>query len=74
MESSSTLLEKTIAGGNNMDKTEFRKKTETLGALETSILSAHMKFFKGNSEAYCNLKRDDFVLYDTVIRYFTNNS
>jgi len=33
-----------------------------------------MKFFKVNSETYCNLKRDDFVLYDTVIRYFTDSS
>ena len=57
-----------------MDKTELREKTENLGVLETSILSAHMKFFKGNSETYCHLKGDDFVLYDTVIRYFTDNS
>jgi hypothetical protein len=67
-------LEETVAGGNNMDKTVFIKDTETLGVLETSILSAHMKFFKGNSETYSPLKGDDIVLYDTVIRYFTSNS
>ncbi|MCX5856184.1 MAG: hypothetical protein NTZ24_16705 [Deltaproteobacteria bacterium] len=57
-----------------MDQTELRKKAEALGVLEASILSAHMKFFKVNSETYCHLKGDDFVLYDTVIRYFTDNS
>lgn len=57
-----------------MDKTEFRKKTEKLGALETSILSAHMKFFKGNSVAHCHLEGEESVLYDTVIRYLTGNS
>jgi len=57
-----------------MDKTVFIKETERLGVLETSILSAHMKFFKGNSETYSDLKEDEFVLYDAVIRYFTSNS
>lgn len=57
-----------------MDKIIFIKETETLGVLETAILSAHMKFFKGDSETYSLLKGDDLVLYDTVIRYFTSNS
>ena len=57
-----------------MDKIIFIKETETLSVLETAILSAHMKFFKGNSETYSHPKGDDIVLYDTVIRYFTSNS
>jgi hypothetical protein len=57
-----------------MDKIIFIKETETLGVLETAILSAHMKFFKGDSETYSLLKGDELVLYDTVIRYFTSNS
>jgi hypothetical protein len=57
-----------------MDKTDLIKKTETLGALETSILSANMKYFKGNSETHYYLESEESVLYDTVVRYFTGNS
>jgi len=57
-----------------MDKTELIKKTETLGVLETSILSAHMKYFKRNLETHSYLEREESVLYDTVVRYFTCNS
>jgi hypothetical protein len=57
-----------------MEKTELRKKAETLGALETSILSAHMKFFRINSETLYHLDGEESVLYDPVIRYFTDDS
>ncbi len=57
-----------------MDKTELIKKTETLGALETSILSAHMKYFQGNPGTHSYLESEESVLYDTVVRYFTCNS
>ena len=57
-----------------MDQTELRKKAEALGVLETAILSAHIKYFKGNPEAHCHLEGEESVLYDTVIRYLTGNS
>jgi hypothetical protein len=57
-----------------MDKTELRKKTETLGALETLILSAHDKFFRVNLETHYHLDGEESVLYDPVIRYFTDDS
>ena len=57
-----------------MDQTELRKKAEALGVLETSILSAHMKFFRVNSETHYHLDGEESVLYDSVIRYFTGKS
>jgi hypothetical protein len=53
-----------------MNTAEFRKETETLGALETSILYAHIKFFMGDSEAHDHLGVEESVLYDSVIKYF----
>ncbi|HYA13760.1 MAG TPA: hypothetical protein VEF33_05425 [Syntrophales bacterium] len=57
-----------------MEKTDVKNNPETLGVLETSILSAHMKYFKGNSETHYHPESEESVLYDTVIRYFTINS
>jgi len=57
-----------------MDNTELRKKAETLGILESSILSAHMKFFKRNSEAHYHPEDEEFFLYESVINYFADNS
>jgi len=57
-----------------MEKTELKKKMETLGVLETAILSAHMKFFKGSPEAHYHREGEESVLYNTVIRYLTGNS
>ncbi len=56
-----------------MDKTEEIKKMNTLQVLEASILAAHVKFFKGNSESHFHLGNEEAILYDTVIRYFTGN-
>ena len=57
-----------------MENIELNEKMETLGLLETAILSAHMKFFKGTTEVHHHIKGDESVLYDTVIRYFTEKS
>jgi hypothetical protein len=57
-----------------MEKTELKKKMETLGVLEIEILSAHMKFFKGIPETHYHLEGEESVLYETVIRYLTGNS
>lgn len=57
-----------------MDETELRKKTETLGSLETSIISANMKFFKRNSETDQRLEDEESVLLNAVVRYFAGNS
>jgi hypothetical protein len=44
------------------------------GSLETSILAAHMKFFRGNSVMHYRLDDEESVLYDTVIRYFMGSA
>jgi len=65
---------KLLQEGNIMDETELRKKTETLGSLETSIISANMKFFKRNSETDQRLEDEESVLLNAVVRYFAGNS
>jgi len=55
-----------------MENTELKKHMETLGVLETAILSAHMKFFKGTKEVRHHIEGEESILYDTVIRYFTD--
>lgn len=57
-----------------MNETEPGKEVETVQALETSILSAHMKFFKGDSETHHRPDGEESALYDAVIRYFTGKS
>ena len=57
-----------------MDKTDLRINVEKLGTIEASILSSHMHFFRRNSEDHNDLKDEEFVLYETVIRYFNGNS
>jgi hypothetical protein len=57
-----------------MNKTQLGIEVETLGVLETSILSAHMKFFKGDAETHYHLDGEESVLYDSVIMYFTSKS
>jgi hypothetical protein len=59
---------------DDMERKEPGEKAETPAGLEASILSAHMEYFKGKSKAYCSLKKDDFAIYDTVIRYFKDRS
>lgn len=56
-----------------MNTAEFGRETETLGALETSILYAHIKFFMGDSETHDHLGAEESVLYDSVIKYFGLN-
>lgn len=56
-----------------MKTAEFGKETKTLGALETSILYAHIKFFMGDSEAHDHLGTEESFLYDSVIKYFGVN-
>lgn len=56
-----------------MNATEFGKETEALGALETSILYAHIKFFMGDSDDHAHLDSEESVLYDSVIKYFRVN-
>jgi hypothetical protein len=57
-----------------MENIELNAKMEILGLLETAILSSNMKFFKGTTEVRHHIKGDESVLYDTVIRYFTEKS
>lgn len=57
-----------------MENTELKKKMETLGVLETTILSAHMKFFNGTTEVRYHIEGEESVLYDTIIRYLTDKS
>jgi hypothetical protein len=57
-----------------MDKTDLRKNVKTLGTIEASILSAHMQFFRRNLEGNYDLKDEELILYETVIRYFNGNS
>ncbi|MEN6320117.1 MAG: hypothetical protein ABFD82_15345 [Syntrophaceae bacterium] len=57
-----------------MENTELNKKMETLGVLETAILSAHLKFFKGTTEVRYHIEGEEYVLYNTVIKYLTGNS
>ena len=55
-----------------MENTELKKKMETLGVLETAILSAHIEYFKGTTEVRYHIGGGESVLYDTVIRYLTD--
>jgi len=59
---------------NRKDDNSSPKKAAFPGSLEASILSAHRKFFKGNSGMQYHLNDAELVLYDTVIRYFMGNS
>jgi hypothetical protein len=59
-----------FAAEGSMDKTELRNKANTLGVLESSILSAHMIYFKGNSESHYRLKDEESVIFETVMKYF----
>jgi len=60
--------------GKPGDTREPDKKTAVHGVLETSILSAHMKFFKGHSQNIRHPETEESVLYDALIRYFANNA
>ena len=57
-----------------MEKTVLNKKMESLGVLETAILSAHMKYFKETAEVCYHIEDGKSVLYDTIIRYLTDKS
>jgi hypothetical protein len=57
-----------------MDKTDLRINVEKLGTIEAAILSSHMHFFQRNFEDYDNLKDEEIILYETVIRYFSGHS
>ena len=50
------------------------QKEEKEGFLESSILSAHKKFFEGNLNEQYPFDRNDFMLYNTIIMYFKGNS
>jgi len=50
------------------------KKSAFPGSLETSILAAHMKFFRGNSGIHYRLDDEESVLYDAVIGYFMGSA
>jgi hypothetical protein len=49
---------------------EPASKTSAQEALESSIISAHMRYFKGNSDTNLRKERVDNVLYNAVISYF----
>ncbi len=57
-----------------MENRELKIKMETLGVIETAILSAHMKYFTGTTEVRYHVEGGESVLYNTVIRYFTDKS
>jgi hypothetical protein len=49
----------------------MQRMTENLGSdMERSIISAHKKYFEGNSETLVSLNDAEAALYNTVIRYF----
>ena len=56
--------------GQEADNTILYKDETPLSFLETLILAANNKFFKGNYR----LDSDDFILYNAIIRYFKGNS
>ena len=74
MKGDETLSEETIEVVNNMENRELKIKMETSGVLETAILSANLKFFKGTTEVHHNIVGEESVFYNTVIRYFTDKS
>ncbi len=53
------------------------KNTELAGNsssnMEVAILSAHKKYFEGNSTSPRVLQETESVLYDTIIRYFMSD-
>ncbi len=57
-----------------MNERDIQKKTESLGVLEASILSAHLKFFGIKSETHYHLDGEESILYNSVIRYFKDKS
>lgn len=57
-----------------MENADLKNKMEKLGSLETAILSAHLKFFKGIPDVRYRTEAEDSILYDTVIHYFTCKS
>lgn len=52
----------------NYDTTE--KNSKMVGDLESSIISAHKKYFGDDSESR-GISREQSILYVTVLRYFT---
>ncbi len=50
------------------------RKSAFPGSLETSILAAHMKFFRGNSGMHYRPDDEESVLYNAVIRYFMGSA
>jgi hypothetical protein len=56
--------------GQETDIKALYEEDERSDFLETSILAANYKFFKGNDR----LDSDDLILYNTVIQYFKGNS
>lgn len=58
-----------------MEKIQYMTMTKNPSSnIETSILSAHEKYFKGNSETVGSLNGAESVLYDVVRKYFRGNS
>jgi hypothetical protein len=57
-----------------MDETKIQKEAGSLGVLEASILSAHLKFFRVKSETHYHLDDEESILYNSVIRYFRDKS
>ena len=58
-----------------MEKMQHMAMTENLSSdMEISIISAHKKYFEGNSETLVSLNNTEASLYDTVLRYFKGNS
>ncbi len=53
----------------NQDITLMNVK-DKLGELESTIISAHKKYFSGNSESQ-DVSPEHAILYGTVIRYFS---
>lgn len=56
-----------------MDYDAPEKNSKMIGSLELSIISAQKKYF-GDSAESPETAREESILYDTVIRYFTGKS
>ena len=59
--------------GNNIDGYHVIHQPSEAELLETSIISAHKKYFGGNSESQ-GITEEESILYGTVIKYFAGKS
>jgi hypothetical protein len=58
-----------------MENIQHMAAAENLSSdMERFIISAHKKYFEGNSETLVSLNNTEAGLYDTVLRYFKGTS